>query len=260
MLTRIRSSNIKDQQVKTVDLEDLAVTTDKLSAAPFAQPGFVLAVDVNGDLTFTSQSATATAIGDLVDVDTTTMPPVNGDRLTFDAGLNLWVPVADAVTAANRTYVVNDIAARDALTPNEGDQAFVRTAADGEYAIYLWDGAWFKISTKDSARSDARTIEGLVVPATVSPVLLGNVSQGSRATLITVEVTTAFNGAPSLTVGDGGDNERLMSNDFHDLADVGTYNVATDYVYSDVLDTDLFVYFDAGGATVGSARVLVTYV
>lgn len=260
MLTRIRSSNIKDQQVKTVDLEDLAVTTEKLSAAPFAQPGFVLAVDVNGDLTFTSQSATATNLGDLVDVNLTLTPPSDGDRLTFNTMLNLWVPAPDVAIDANKTYVVDDIAARDALAPNEGDQAFVRTSTDGEYALYLWDAAWIQISSRDSARSDARTIEGLVVPATASPVLLGNVSQGSRATLVTVEVTVAFDGVPSLTVGDGGDNERLMSNAFHDLSEVGTYNVATDYVYSDVLDTDLFVYFDAGGATVGSARILVTYV
>lgn len=260
MLTRIRSSNIKDQQVKTVDLEDLSVTTQKLSAAPTAQPGFVLAVDVNGDLIFTSQSATATSIGDLVDVDTILNPPSNGDRLTFNAGLNLWIPAPDSIIDANKTYVVNDIVERDALTPNEGDQAFVRTSTDGEYALYLWDAAWIQISNRDSVRSDARTIEGMVVPATASPVLLGNVSQGSRATLVTVEVTVAFDGNPLLTVGDSGDNERLMSNDFHDLSEVGTYNVATDYVYSDVLDTDLFVYFDAGGATVGSARILVTYV
>jgi hypothetical protein len=269
MLTRIRSSNIKDEQVKTVDLADLAVTTAKLSAAPTAQPGFVLSVDINGDLVFTSQSATATAIGDLVDVDTTTVPPVNGDRLTFNSMLNLWVPAADTAVSASRTFVVDDIAARDALSPAEGDQAFVREAADGEYALYLWDAAWIKISTKDSARSDARTLEALVIFSTSGPILLGNVSEGSRVTLVTIEVepddpldplSGPFNGGPSLTVGDSGNPARLMANDFHDLSEAGTYNLQSDYVYTGILDTDLFVYFDAGGATKGQARILVTYV
>lgn len=299
MLTRIRSSNIKNEQVLKEDLAPNAVDGFKLDVPNQGNLGDVLTTDGMGNLSFAPIGGVAFALDSLVDVDITTVPPVDGDSLVYDQLLNLWVPktkasslgeltdvdlavaplngyglvfngitqtwqavdIGASPTGYSKTYVVDDLIDRDALSPTEGDQAFVRNAGDGEYAIYLWEGTeWVKISTKDAARTDARTIEALVGWASVGPLLLGNVSQGSRATLITVEVTVPFNGAPSLTVGDGGDNSRLIDNGFHDLSEVGTYNVQTDYVYDNVLDTDLFVYFSANGATQGSARVLVTYV
>ena len=54
--------------------------------------------------------------------------------------------------------VVSNIAARDALNAQVGDQAHVLTAADGEWALYLYDGSsWTKISDADSSTVDART-------------------------------------------------------------------------------------------------------
>lgn len=257
MLTRIRTDQIRNQEVRKEDLADGAIDASKLDLPAPGQDGDLLTTDGNGNLAF----VTPTVAG-LADVDFST-PPQNGDVLAYDGNLSRWVPFAANLspTGFSKTYVVADLPNRDALSPNAGDQAFVQNGTDGEEQLYLWTGAtWFLISTRDSAASDSRTMETNIVPATPSPDLLGNVSGGSRVTLVTIEVTVAFDGAPTLTVGDAGDNERLMSNDFHDLSVVGTYNVTTDYVYDGVLDTDVFAYFNAGGATVGEARVLVTYV
>jgi len=162
--------------------------------------------------------------------------------------------------------MVADITARDLLSAADGDQSFVRSGATtGEWEMYIWDvlagpAAWILISTQDSASTDAKTIEAIVVPATISPVLLGNVSPDSRVTIVTIEVTVAFDGSPTLTVGDSGDNARLIDDTLHDLSEVGTYSTTTNFVYSGSADTDINGYFCAGGATVGSARILVTYV
>ena len=208
-----------------------------------------------------SNAANIGSIDQLDDVDTTTTPPISGDALVWD-GVSDWVPFAIAgLGASSNTFIVANIAARDALTPSAGDQSFVRSGATtGEWEMYLWDAAWILIGTEDSASTDAKTIEAIVVPATISPVLLGNVSPDSRVTIVTIEVTIAFDGAPTLTVGDVGDNARLIDDTLHDLSEIGTYTTTTNYVYSGSADTDVNGYFSAGGATVGSARILVTYV
>jgi hypothetical protein len=206
--------------------------------------------------------AQATSLSDLTDVDTVTVAPGNGDALVFNGTSGKWEPLDIGVApASSNTYVVNTIAERNALSPATGDQVFVRTGADGEWQLWLWDGsAYYLISSKDTSETDSNTIEAIVTPLTVSPVLLGNISAGSRVTLVTVRVTVPFDGAPTLTVGDSLDNARLLTNDLHDLSVVGTYDTSVDYVYNGVLDTDINTYFNANGATVGSARILVTYV
>ena len=208
-----------------------------------------------GDQEFTS------VIDQMADVDTTTTTPISGDALVWN-GVDNWEPFAIAgLGASSNTFVVADLTAMGLLSASEGDQAFVRSGSTtGEWEMYLWDAAWILISNQDSASTDAKTIEALVVPATVSPVLLGNVSPDSRVTIVTIEVTVAFDGAPTLSVGDAGDNARLIDDSLHDLSEIGTYSTTTDYVYSGGADTDVNGYFSASGATVGSARILVTYV
>jgi len=201
------------------------------------------------------------SIDQLTDVDTSTTPPVAGDALVWDGGTNQWEPLSVGLGASSNTFVVADITARDLLSAAEGDHAFVRSGATtNEWEMYLWDAAWILVSTQDSASTDAKTIEAIVVPATISPVLLGNVSPDSRITVVTIVVTAAFDGSPTLTVGDSADNDRLIDDSLHDLSEIGTYTTTTDYIYSGSTDTDINGYFSAGGATVGSARILVTYV
>jgi hypothetical protein len=260
VLTRIRTDQIADKQVTKVDLADGAVDGIKLDTPTPGNSGDALLTDGFWNIYFGPISGALT-LNDLQDVDLTGALP--GNILQFNG--TDWTPTSLGVAGGgNRTWFVNTEAELVPLlgTAENGDMGFVRIATDGEWRLFLLvDGAWQKISTKDSSGSDSRTIEALVeFDDSAGPVLLGNVSQGSRATLVTVEVTIPFNGAPSLTVGDIGDNERLIGNDFHDLSETGTYNVQTDYVFSQALDTDIFVYFSSGGSTSGSARVLVTYV
>jgi len=220
----------------------------------------------DGSVWRASDAANVGSIDQLDDVDTTTVTPISGDALVWD-GVGDWAPFAIVgLGASSNTFMVADITARDLLTPADGDQSFVRSGATtSEWEMYIWDvlagpAAWILISTQDSASTDAKTIEAIVVPATISPVLLGNVSPDSRVTVVTIEVTIAFDGSPTLSVGDSGDNARLIDDSLHDLSELGTYSTTTDYVYGGSTDTDINGYFSAGGATTGSARILVTYV
>ena len=87
-----------------------------------------------------------------------------------------------------------------------------------------------------------------------------------RVTVITVDVDPLEIGdvfdTPGVTfsIGDAGDADRLSTLDLVDLEMNGNYVIQPDYVYSSVTDTELLLTYDFGGATQGSARVMVTYV
>jgi hypothetical protein len=124
------------------------------------------------------------------------------------------------------------------------------------------------MATADSARTDANTYEYTISwdEASPSPITLGNVSDGSRVTVITVDVDpdeigdTFDTAGTTFSVGDAGDADRLMTLDYVDLESAGSYICQPDYVYTSVTDTNLLLTFNFGGATQGTARVVVTYV
>ena len=260
-LTRIKTNNILDKQVFSNDLADGAVTFDKILLSDVGNPGDVLTVDAFGNLLFAPANGTATTLGALADVNLDT-GATQDQVLAYDVTSSEWRPITIAgVGATSNTYVVDDIPTRDLLTPATGDSCFVRSGASGEYEQYVYDAGWVLIATADSARTDANTAEAIVNFDTGSPVLIGNVSENSRVTTVTVDVTIAFNDITStLTVGDASDNEQLLTNDFVDLSEIGTYVVNVDYIYTSSADTDVLAYFDFGTSTQGSARVIVTHV
>lgn len=246
MTTKIKSGNILDGEVRKQDLADGAVGFEKID---FVGGGFL------------------------------------GDVLTTDGSGNLFfAPPAVSGAGSSVTFVVADIAARDALNPAQvgGDSAFVRIGTSGEYEHYIWDAgagpaAWILLVTQDSARTDANTIETFVNFDDINPQLLGNISDNSRVTTITIQVITIFDGAdpaPKLSVGDDADNGRIIGGDplrdyllepDFDLKVAGTYTLNVDYVYDGTeipgtLDTDINAYFDFTGATQGQARIIVTHV
>lgn len=261
-LTRIKTDNILDGEVRTRDLSNSAVTLDKLDFVGAGALGDVLTVDNSGNLLFVAIGLGPIPISltTLIDVDPAganadDVLVFNGTTLKFEPQ-----PIP-GLGASSNTFIVQNIVGRDALSPAAGDQSFVRDGGTtGEWELYLFDSVWILIATQDSAATDARTIAGDIDPSTISPVLLGNVSAGSRVTLVTIEVIIAFDGAPVLTVGTDADNDELASNAEIDLSATGTYTITTDVEYLATPDTDIKAFFTAGGATVGDARILVTYV
>lgn len=90
-----------------------------------------------------------------------------------------------------------------------------------------------------------------ITPAAAFPVLLKTVLSGETADEILVTVDTAFD-TGTLTIGDSGDNDRLMTDTQNSLALTEQFQVSPQYKYTDT--TDIYVYL-AGAPTTGSARI-----
>ena len=162
-------------------------------------------------------------------------------------------------TASVSTYVVADITARNALVGlSDGSTAFVQDDGNSEWALYIYvSSAWVRQSDEDSAATDANTMSVTLLPFSSGNTTIGTVSATSRVTLVTMEVVSAFNGSPTLTVGDSGDASRLASNSDIDLSATGVYTVTSAYQYA--AETDIIAYYSAGGAGSGSVKITVSY-
>jgi hypothetical protein len=75
---------------------------------------------------------------------------------------------------------------------------------------------------------------------------------------VMVLVDTAFDGTPTLSVGDSGNNSRFMGSGDNLLTLADRFDVFNQ-VAAVGSTTAVEIYYSAGGATVGSARVLCTY-
>ena len=172
-------------------------------------------------------------------------------------------------TGSNMVYhtFANLTALFAATTVEAGDFIKVDDGGDGEYRLYIANqadpansGHLTLIGTADSAVTDAGTLTTTIVHTTGASVVIGNVSQNKKVQTVTVDVTTAFDGsAPTLTIGDAGDNDRLMTNDYIDLKDVATYEVTPNYTYTNAADTDVLAYFNADSSSTGTAVVTISY-
>lgn len=158
-------------------------------------------------------------------------------------------------------FIVADITARNALDKLVGDQAFVLDKNDGEWGLFIWDGSvWVQTATEESARVDSRSLSTTITFASGSPTSIGEVNDGVRVSPITIEVITPFDGSPIIEVGDVLDTDRLFEDSLVDLSVVGTYQSTPPFRYNTSgFDTDIIVTFSAGGATVGEAKVTITY-
>lgn len=275
-LTRIKSQSILDREVREQDLADSAITFSKLKLTDEGVAGDVLTVDAFGNLLFQPANGTPRLLNSLDDVSVG--GATNNQVLAYNAPAQLWQAITiPGLAASSNTYIVADIPGRAALVGsiNEADTCFVRTGFSGEWELYLYDtgftgGPWVLLATADSARTDANTYEYTIAfdenLTNPSPISLGNVSDNSRVTVITVDVDPLEVGdvfdQPGVTfsIGDAGDADRLLTLDFVDLEATGSYIVQPDYVYSGVTDTELLLTYNFGGATQGTARVIVTYV
>lgn len=92
-----------------------------------------------------------------------------------------------------------------------------------------------------------------------SPILLGNISYGTKTIITTFEVTTAFDDpAAVVTVGDSSNNSLLMSDSYAEIEVTGTYQTVNVVEFEN--DSTLNIYVTQAGATQGAGTVLVSVV
>lgn len=169
------------------------------------------------------------------------------------------------------TTVVADIAARDALTAEAGDQAYVLNKGDGEWGLYVYSGtAWTMVSNADSATTDAKTLSttftmpvgGFGVATTQ---LLGNISPGRRLLNVVVDVTNAFTGAsstPNIQVGTLADPDAYVPASSNALDEATQFEYSPNYVYpvTETQDLQVRARCTHNNATSGNVTVRITYV
>ena len=183
----------------------------------------------------------------------------------------LAVTVEQGIRTAGGTTVVNNIAARNALTPQIGDSVYVIDTGESEWAYYIYNGsAWTLISDEDSASTDAKSLtHTFTAPiggfGTITTQTLGSLSPGARILSVLVDVTTAFAGhspAPEIEVGTSTDPDLLQEPDQNDLESTGQYTTTPGYVYPSSSTTELSVQarLTHNNATSGAVTVTVTYV
>lgn len=169
------------------------------------------------------------------------------------------------------TTVVANISARDALTAEAGDQAYVLNKGDGEWGLYVYNGtSWTMVSNADSATTDAKTLTttftmpvgGFGVATTQ---LLGNVSPGRRILNVTVDVTTAFTGyssIPNIQVGTLTSPGLYVPSTSNDLSEATQFEYSPNYIWPSTETQDLEVRARCthNGSTAGNVTVKLTYV
>ncbi len=206
----------------------------------------------------------ARADGGEILLDQTTGTPLNslGVFSVHNGRPPLAVTVEQGLRTSGGTTVVNNVFALNALSAQTGDTAYVIDSGNGEWKFMIYNGSsWIQLSDEDSADVDAKTITATVTQSGgTGNTTIGTVSNNSRITLVSVEVTQAFDDVnATLKVGDSGDNDRLASDVMIDLTSTGTYAMQPAYQYTSGSDTDIVAYLNIGTSTQGSAKVLVSY-
>ena len=254
------------------------VTSD-INAVPFAgtSSGSGLALSTSASTTYVIKflAVDARAINFL---DVVGAPVQDFGLVSVENGVKACgLYIAEGLRAAINT-VVTDLAALNALSPLIGDQSYVINSDDGqgnnvgEWSLWLYDGMiWIETANQDSSTTDAKSVEYTVLYNSASSINIGTISTGRRVTLITVEVTEAFDGTSTLDIGYSISNPSppppvpagLMTASVIDLTVAGTYTTSTDVLFgTDTAQGDVTVTasYSAGGATAGSAQIIVSYV
>lgn len=161
---------------------------------------------------------------------------------------------------ASATTVVADIAARDALYPLVGDQAYVINDENNEWAMFLYDGStWNRFSNYRSDTTDAKTMsmEFDLSTASSGTFSLGHITEGRKVLDVTVEVINGSSPDNTIAVGTSSSPSLLMSDRDSNLAKDGKYSVTTNYLTENY--TEILVALTVTNPT-GTAIVRLTYV
>lgn len=193
-----------------------------------------------------------------------------------------WIP-----TAINGVTVVANLATRNALTPILGNQAYVIDSNDGtgdyinQWSLWIYtitgpSNGWTLLSREEGV-TEGVTLEYMITPLSpTSPsiITVGTLETGGRIVLITVEVKVAFNGPATLQIGYNipiaGPNPFslptsgiLMTIPEIDLTIIDVYETVSDILFgtdTPLGDIEITGNFVNGGATVGIAQIIVSYV
>jgi hypothetical protein len=161
---------------------------------------------------------------------------------------------------SSKTTMVANIAARNALYPLPGDQAYVIDDGNGEWAVFLFDGAaWQRVSNQRSDATDARTLTFDVDISTMSGVQsLGYISADRTVIGVKILVTTAGPSDATVTVGTAANTSAFTLAEDSILSQTGQYITTPDYRITSYTEVVADVSVPTPGS--GNFTVILTYV
>lgn len=132
-----------------------------------------------------------------------------------------------------------------------------------EYAIgrYMYDldtTDWVLVGpVSETSKSDRNEVLTVAFGDDGANNLGSEIPSGAIIKKVSVNVTQAFDEAPTLDIGDAGDPDRFMSNAELDLGTVGLYVSDVHYLYG--ADTQMLATLSDDSQTTGQCQVLVEY-
>ncbi|MDC1040352.1 hypothetical protein OAQ62_01005 [bacterium] len=248
--------------------------TNDTGGTPFAGASSVSGLPASTSATTGSYLHLTRADGGPIDIEDTTGTPTQDFSIysAHNGQYPLGLYIEHGVRSGGITIVAN-ISARDGLTSQGGDMAYVTDAGDGEWALFVYTGsAWSEVGNQDSAATDAQTITlDFTAPGSgfggVETQDLANISPGARIIDIGIDVTTGLSNwtgasAPTVEVGTASDLDQFLTGDESDLETAGDYTANPNYLYpaSQNNDLSLKARIYHRGATAGAFSIRVTYV
>lgn len=167
------------------------------------------------------------SIRDISGAYLTSIGLMSGQTGRYALGLNI-----EQGLRTSSTIMVADIAARDALYPLPGDQSYVINAGDGEWAMFVWDGAaWNRFNNQRSDATDARTLTASFdfTSVTSGNQRIGFISADRRILDINVEVVSASGNTVEIVASSSAGTSVVMESEDSVLSKVGEYGVVSNY-------------------------------
>ncbi len=169
-------------------------------------------------------------------------------------------------------YFVQDIAARNALTPVLGAIAFVYDDGSGHNQAYIavdtGPTVWMQVGLSQDGQNVGNTTSGsttLVNSFTAtgtylsaSPVMVGVLAPTKTLTRLNIEITQAFNDNNSnIEIGTDTVHGLLMDGTLIDPSTSGSYTTTLSYPV--VTTTSIKAFVNAGTSTAGQFRIVLDY-
>jgi hypothetical protein len=164
---------------------------------------------------------------------------------------------------SSQTYVVDSPALRDAMVPNlnPGDQVMIKDMGNGEWSHFVFEASqtFTLLVTQDASDTDSHSKQIVATYLSDPSSLIATISAGRRVDEVVVQVTQAFDGTATLSVGTSTDRGQFMTVDQNDLGAVGDYKTDPAAILSGTADTQVKYWLSTSGCTKGSVTISVTY-
>lgn len=155
---------------------------------------------------------------------------------------------------SSATTVVADIEARDALYPLVGDQAYVISDENGEWAMFMYNGSvWTRVNNQRAESTDAKTIEDVFSFPSGNEVI-GTITAGRRILKVSVIALTELVDTPDFSIKVG--SETVWQYSLHGGSSVGAYSTDSNFITTERSDVEVVIPFNSA---TGTFRVEVSY-